>query len=122
MELEAIRGREIPPELILLPHHQRETAAKRIEPIPRREAENLSRAAGGKDKTRKHLERGCLAGTVGAEKCDHFAGFDREAHAIDRAHIFRLSAHQPAQGSKDALFFLRYSISFREVDGFDRWH
>ena len=47
MELEAVGGRQVPPELVLLSHHQRELAAEGVGPLPGDEAEHPRLAAVG---------------------------------------------------------------------------
>jgi hypothetical protein len=55
----------------------------RLERLRRRvEAVQLHRAAGRTLERREHLDRGCLAGAVGAEEREDLAGSDIERNAI----------------------------------------
>ena len=48
-------------------------------------SENLSVSRGREDELHEQLERGGLAGAVGAEKTEDFSGLDGEREAIERA-------------------------------------
>src|SRR5207249_3560942 len=74
VELEAVAGRQVPPELIFLPHDQRELPPEGVVPLPGDKAEHAGRAGGGIDQSREHLQRRSLAGPVWTEKSDHRAG------------------------------------------------
>src|SRR5579871_642516 len=94
MELKAIAGRKVPPKLVLLPHHERETATEGVFAFPGSVAENLSVTGRRVNQAREHLQRGRLARSVGTQKRDHLARLNAEAHAIDSPHFFVLSPPQ----------------------------
>src|SRR5262245_5340257 len=115
MELEAIGGGQIPPELVLLPHDQRKTPAKSIGPIPWRVAEHARRAARGIDDPRQHLERGRFAGAVGSKKGHHLPWFDGESYPIDGTDFFGFTAVESAHSSQQTLPLLIDAVYLREV-------
>ena len=76
MEAERLGGGQVPPKLVLLPHHQGEAAAIGVLAFPGHMPHHPGRAAGGRDDAGKQLERGCLSRPVRPEKGDEFALFD----------------------------------------------
>ncbi len=73
VQAKRLLGGQIPPELVLLAHHQREPAAIGVLALPGHEAHHAGGAAGGIDDAGEQLERGGFAGAVGAEKGDELA-------------------------------------------------
>ena len=106
MELEAVGRRQIPPELVLLAHDQRELAAERVGPLPGHEIENAGLSAGRVDQAREHLQGRGLPRAVGTEERDHLAGLDREADPIDGPDLAILAAVQArASAASTPSFF-----------------
>src|SRR5205807_692554 len=103
-------------------HDQRELPAKGIRPFPRSEAKGPGRPAGRIDQARQHLERGRLAGPVGPEERNHFAGFDGEADVGDGVDFLVLAMEEAAQSAAEAGSFLEDAIGFRQSLGLDDWH
>ena len=97
VKLERIGGRQVPPELVLLAHDERELPAEGVGPVPRRVAEHAGRAAGRVDEAGEHLEGGGLAGPVRPEERDHFAGFDGEADAVDGPDLLVFAVEEGAR-------------------------
>src|SRR5262249_8281020 len=122
VQLETVGGGQVPPELILLPHDQREATAERVGTLPRHEAKDAGGAAGGVDQTRQHLEGRRLAGAVGAEKGDHLARFDREVDAINGPNLLVLAAEQAAQRPAQAGLLLEDAIRFGQALHLDDRH
>ncbi len=121
VQAERLGGGQVPPELVLLAHHQGEAAAIGVLALPGDVAHHAGRAAGGRDHAGEQLQRGGLAGAVGAEKGDELALLDRQvdaAHRLDRA---VLPAEQPAHRGQQALFLLVDAIGLgQSVDLDDR--
>ena len=122
MQPKTVTGGQIPPELILLAHHQREQAAKGVGTLPGSEIQNPGAAAARIDQTGEHFERGRLAGAVGSQKGHHFSRLNREADAVDGAYFFVLATVKPAQRAKEAFLLLADAISFGEIDGLNDRH
>ena len=116
MELEAVGRGQVPPELVLLAHHQRELAAEGIGPLPGHKTEDPRFAARGIDQPGEHLERRRLARAVGAQEGDHLAGLDREADLIDGADLAVLAVKEPADRPQDALLLLGDAVGLRQFD------
>src|SRR5215208_7145648 len=94
MELEAVRGWEVPPKLVLLTHHQRKLSAKRIVAVRRVEIEYRCRTGGRINEAGQHLKRGRLARAIGAKKRHHLARLNGKADAINGADSLILAAKQ----------------------------
>src|SRR5262249_25078058 len=119
---EAIGSRQVPPELVLLSHHQRKASPKGVGPFPGHETEHPGAATGRVDQSAEHLESCGFAGAVGPEKGDHLTRLDREGHAIGGAHFLVLAVEQPPQSAEQALLLLIDPVNLREVAGLDDWH
>ena len=115
MELEAVGGGEVPPELVLLAHDQGELAAEPVGPLPGDEVEHPGLAAGGVDQPGEHLQRGGLARPVGAEEGHHLAGLDGEADAVDGADLAVLAAIEPADRPRHAFLLLEDAIGLGQL-------
>ena len=83
MEAERLGGGQVPPELILLAHHEREAAAIGVLALPGHEAQHPRLAARGIDHAGEQLERRGFAGAVGTEEGDELARLDVEIDAAD---------------------------------------
>ena len=113
VQRETVGGGQVPPQLVLLAHDQRELAAEGVEAVPRHEAEHAGAAAGRIDQAREHLERRRLAGAVGAEEGDHLARLDGEGDAVHRPDLLVAAAEQAADGAEQSLLLLEDAIGFR---------
>ena len=96
VQAERLGGRQVPPELVLLAHHQGEAAAIGVLALPGHVAQHPGRAAGGSDHAGEQLERRRLAGPVGAQEGDELALLDRQVDAAHRLDQPILPAEQPA--------------------------
>ena len=122
MQPERLGGRQVPPELVLLAHHQGETAAIGVFAFPGHVADHRSRATGGGEHAGEQFQRGRLARPVGPEKGDEFARFDRQIDAADGLDGLDIAMKKPANGSPESLFFLKNAVRFRQLGDFDDWH
>src|SRR5208282_273046 len=122
MELKAVGRRQIPPELVLLAHDQRELAAKQIGTLPGHKIENAGLSAGRVDQPRKHFQRRSLPRAVGTKERDHLAGLDGEADPIDGPDLAILPFVQPAQRRQHAFLFLEDAIGLGQSSGLDDRH
>src|SRR5690606_25419678 len=84
VELERFLSGQIPPQLVLLAHDEREPATIRMVALPGDVAEDLRLSAGGKNQPGEQFERCRFAGPVGPEEGDHLAGGNLEADVLDR--------------------------------------
>ena len=116
-----LRG-QVPPELVLLPHHQGEPAAVGVLALPGHVAHHAGRAAGGRDDAREQLERRRLAGAVGPEEGDELALLDRQIDAAHRLHVAILAVEQPAQRGQQPLLLLIDAVGLRQPVDFDDRH
>ena len=83
VQAERFGSGQVPPELVLLAHHEGEAAAVGVVALPGHVAEDAGLAGGGIDDAGEQLERRGFAGAVGAEEGDKFAGVDIEIDAAD---------------------------------------
>src|SRR5262249_49081484 len=122
MQLETVGRGQVPPELVLLPHNEGKPPAKGVGPFPGDEVEHAGRAAGRVDEAGEDLERGGLAGPVGAEERNHLARLDGETDAIDGADFLVLAPEQTADGAQKARVLLEDAVGLRQGGRFDHWH
>ena len=122
VQAERLLGGQVPPELVLLPHHQGEAAAIGVFAPPGDVAHHAGRAAGGIDDAGEQLERGGLAGPVGPEKGDELARLDREVDAADRLHVAVVAVKQPPHRGQQALLLLINPVGLRQPFDFDDGH
>ena len=122
MQLEAVGGGQVPPELVFLAHHQGEETAKGVRPLPGREAEDLGVAARRINQAGEHFQGGRLAGSVRPKKGNHFARLDGKAHALDRMDLLVFAPEESAQGGQEPLLLLADAVGLREVMCLDDWH
>ena len=122
MQPERFLRRQIPPELIFLPHHQGEAAAIGVFALPGHVAHHAGRAAGGVDHAGEQLERGGLAGAVGPEKGDELALLDRQVDAADRLDLAIFAVKQPAHRRQQPFLLLINAVRLRELLDFDDGH
>src|SRR6516225_9144625 len=122
MKLEAVRSRQVPPKLVLLPHHQRKLPAEGVFALPGYVAKNPCGARRRVDQTRQHLERCCLARPIRSQEPNNLARLDVEADVLDRADFLVLSPKQATQGAEQALFLLINAVGLRQAAGLDDRH
>jgi hypothetical protein len=99
---EGVDGRQIPQELLLLPHDERDASQEVELAAARIEAVDAHRARRRMQKARQHFERRRLAGAVGPEKADALAGGDAEGQLVDGAHDAIFAVEERAHGRPDA--------------------
>ena len=114
--------RQIPPQLIFLPHHQREPAAISVFAQPGHETHHSRRAAAGGDDAGKQFKRRRFARAVGAEKGDEFALLNRQIDARYRMHFAVLAMKQSANRSRQTFALLINTIGLRQPFNFDNSH
>ena len=102
VQLERLRRRQVPEELLLLPHHQRDAFQERGLALLRRVAGDLHVARRGVKQPDEHLERRRLARAVGAEEADALARFDDEREIVDGVHRLVFAMNQRTQGVREA--------------------
>ena len=122
VQAERLGGGQVPPELVLLPHHQGEAAAIGVLALPGDVAHHAGRAAGGIDHAGEQLERGGLAGAVGPEKGDELALLDRQVDAAHRLHLAVLAMEQARERGPEAFLLLVNAIRLLQVCDFDDRH
>ena len=82
-ELERVGGGEVVPELGALAEHGADPVGEPAPLLPRDAAGHAGLTRGGVEDPRQDLDRGRLAGAVGADEGDALAGGDGERHAVD---------------------------------------
>ena len=115
-------GRQVPPELVFLAHHQGEAAAVGVFAFPGHVAHHRRRAAGGGEHAGEQLERGRLARPVGPQKGDEFARLDRQINARDGLDGPEIAMKQPANRRPESLFLLKNAVRLRQLGDFDNRH
>ena len=103
VQREGLGGRQVPEQLLLLAHHQRDAACRNAAlALLRHEAgDRAPRRSVGWSRPGQHLQRGGLAGAVGAEEADALARGDVERQLVDRLDV-SYSAEQRAQRGGEA--------------------
>ena len=122
VQAERLGGGQVPPELVLLAHHQGEAAAIGVFAPPGHEAHHPGRAAGGRDHAGEQLQRGGLAGPVGAQEGHELALLDPQIDAADRLDRAILAAEQPADGGGKPFLLLVNAVGLRQSFDFDDGH
>ena len=122
VQAERFGGGQVPPELVLLAHHQREAAAIGVVALPGHVAEHAGLAGGGIDHAGEQLERRGLAGAVGAEEGDELALFDVEVDAADGLHLAVLAVEQPSKRGPQAFLLLINAVRLLQAADFDDRH
>ena len=122
VQAERFVGGQVPPELVLLAHHQREAAAIGVFAFPGDMSHHAGRTGGGSNNARKELERGGLARPVGAEKGDEFALLHRQVDAADGLDRAVLAAEQSADRGQQPLSLLVDAIRLGQSLNFDDGH
>ena len=122
VQAERLGGGQVPPELVLLAHHQGEAAAIGVFAPPGHEAHHPGRAAGGRDHAGEEFQGGGFAGPVRAQKGDELALFDPQVDAADRLDQPILAAEQPADGGGEPFLLLVHAVGLRQPFDFDDGH
>ena len=114
VELEGLARRQVPQELLLLPHDEGD--APEEVGLARRgaRAADLDDPRGGDEQAREHLERRGLAGPVRAEEADALAGGDLEGDPLDGLHGLVLAAHEGLERADQARGLLRRPVVLGE--------
>ena len=105
VERERFLRRQIPPELILLAHHQGKAAAIVIFSQPRNVPQHPGLTTAGADHAGEQLERRRLASAIGPQKGDKFALLDVEIDRLHGRHFTILAVEQPPDRGHQALRF-----------------
>jgi len=115
MQPERFLSRQVPPELVLLAHDQREAAAVSVLAMPGREAQR-GRVAGGRiDQPAEQFQRRGLACSVRAEERDHLPFADGETHSADSRDGFVLAAEEAGHRRPQALAFVENAVDLRQL-------
>ncbi len=114
--------RQVPPELILLSHHQGEAATVLVLPLPGNVTHHLGTSAGRVDHAAKQFQCRRFAGTVGSQKSDEFALLHIEIDAADRLNLAVLAFEQPANAFAQTFAFPVNAIGLGQLADFDDRH
>src|SRR5882672_9797221 len=101
VEQEGLGGRQVPEELLLLAHHQRDLLEEAALALFRREAGDGHSPLGRVQEARQHFQRGGLAGAVRTEEPDALSSADRERDVLDRLHVLVGPVEERAQGGRE---------------------
>ena len=115
VELERVHGRQIPLQLVSVPHHERHLAQVVLLAARGDVAENARLAARGEEEPGEHLERRGLAGAVRAEKADDLTGSDFERDCVHGAHVACLAVKKALGGCAQPGLALRHLEDLRKL-------
>ncbi len=115
-------GRQVPPELILLPHDQGKTAAVGIFPQPGDMPHHPRRSAGRVDHAAQQLQRRRLAGAIGTQKRHEFAFFHLQVDAADRLDLPVATSEQATRRGQQAFLLLVNPVRLRQTLNFNNSH
>src|SRR5262249_12908082 len=107
VQLVRVERRQIPLQLVTVPHDERDPAQEGALTPRRDEAEHERLAAAWVQEAREHLQRRRLAGPVRPEEADDLARLDRERNLVDRTDLPRLAPDEALGGRYQAGFALR---------------
>jgi hypothetical protein len=96
IELKRVGNRNVPEQLVALPHYQGDLAEVGLFPLPGNMTEDGGLASRGVKQTGEHLERSRLAGPVRPQKTDDLAWRDVERDRVNRDDLFSLAAKEGA--------------------------
>ena len=122
METKRFLSGEVPPELIFLSHHQRESSSVSVFPSPRDMSHHSTYARCRVDHTGEQFQWGGFACAVGAKEGDEFTLVHGEvdtSHGIDLT-IF--STKQPFDRGREPFPLLIDAVGLHEVFNFDDGH
>ena len=119
---ERLGGRQVPPELVLLAHHQGKAAAVGVFAFPGHVAHHRRRAAGGREHAGEQFQRGRLARPVGPQKGDELARLDGQIDAADGLDGLEIAMKKSANRGPQSLLFLEDAVRFRQFGDFDDGH
>jgi len=122
VQAERLGGRQVPPELVLLAHHQGEPPPVGVFALPGEVAEDAGRPRRRGNHAGKELERGGLACPVRAEEGDELTLIHAKVDGPDRLDRAVLAAKQPDQRGPKPLFLLVHHVGLRESLDFDDRH
>ena len=122
VELERLGGRQVPEELLLLPHHEHDLLQERgLARCAARSPPTRTSPRVGWSRPGEHLQRRRLARAVRPEEADALAGRDRERDAVDRADArrsVRRKSERSAAPSPGGRLWTRYCLASRaHLDG-----
>jgi hypothetical protein len=100
---EALGGRQVPPQLVPLPHHQREAAAEGVGPLPGHVTEHGGHAPGGRDDAGEEFEERRLAGPVGSEQGHELTPADGQIHSAQGFDHAAVAPEQAADAGQQPL-------------------
>ncbi len=91
VQAERLGGRQVPPELVLLAHHQGEAAAVGVFAFPGHVADDGGRSTGGGKHAGEQFQCGRLARPVRPQKGDELARLDLQVDAADGLDDFHVA-------------------------------
>ncbi|MNN29179.1 hypothetical protein D3C81_1427720 [compost metagenome] len=100
MKMEGLQRRQIPCQLLLLPHHQSDRLEELRAPLERVMAQYRKMAAARSHDTREHFQRGGLARAITAEKTNHFTRVYREGNIRNSRHVRLLATKVTQQAAR----------------------
>ena len=106
VQVQQLVGRQVPPQLVLLPHHDGELHLEGFLALPGGKAQHVRFAAAGVQNAREHLQRGGLARPIGAQETHHLALFDLEGNPAHRFFGQLFAEEQVPQRILQPEFFL----------------
>ena len=121
VELERVERREIPLQLVAIPHHERDLAQVVLLAPGRDVSEHPPLARRGVEEAGEHLQRRRLAGAVRAEEADDLARADLERDPVDGGDVARLPPEEALHGRAQPRLALGHVEDLRKLrDADDR--
>ena len=115
-------GRQIPPQLIFLAHHQSKPAAVSVLAFPRDIAHDAGGARGRLNDSAQQFQRRCFASTVGSQEGDKLALFDLQIDPTNSGDFSEFSLEQSAYAAADPFAFLVNAVLLCQIADFNDRH
>ena len=106
VELEGVRGGDVPDELVALPHDQRDLPQERPVPLPGDVGQDRELAGRRVEEPREHLQGRRLARAVRAEEADDLPRREVEGDAVHGADLGLAAMDEARQGGPEARLAL----------------
>jgi hypothetical protein len=120
VELEGVRRRDVPHQLVAVAHHQGDLAQVGALPAPGIVVQHPHLPPGGVEQAGEHLQGGGLAGPVGAQEAHHLPRLDVEGDPVHGRDVPRAPAHQAAHGGQHPRLSLVDGVHLAQLAQVDR--
>ena len=115
VQLEGVRRRDVPHQLVAVAHHQGDLAQVGPLPAPGVVAQHLHLAPGGVEQAGEHLQGGGLARPVRAQEAHDLPRLHVEGDPVYGRDVPRAPAHQAAHGGQHPRLPLVHGVHLAQV-------